>query len=115
MYKEKVDLKIKEVLGSKIDNKVLLKLYYDLGEILNSKKSNELKELELYLKSKYGIVIGFTARNFKNMINFYNDFKTNYNQDLLWKDLINKNYTKNNNNDILEELIKLKNSLENTK
>lgn len=107
-----IDIKniIDKFLTEDINNEKLIKLYFKIGEYLVNKK--ELKELELFLKSTYGLTISFTKRNLINMINFYKNYQDNSLKKLTivsWtnhlKNLKQLNFEKNN--------IEIKNSREN--
>ena len=95
----------------------LLNMFYDIGELI--KKNNiDLVELELYLKSKYGIIISFTKRNFKNMILLYNKYEKNELETLKeydWNQIIQilkkQKVNKYQNNNTLNEIKNLKNML----
>lgn len=81
-----VEKLISNSLENEINNESLIRLYFDIGRVLQDKK--DLYSLELYLKNKYGIVIGFTSRNFKNMIlfyEFYNDVDFKQLVNIAWK------------------------------
>ena len=71
-------------MNNKIDNKYLIDLYWKIGKIIYISKLsyNEIIKLERYLQAKYGIVIGFTRRNFLNMKKFY---KTYFNNERVYK------------------------------
>lgn len=64
---------INNSLKNEVNNKSLIKLYFEIGRILQNNK--DIYSLSLHLKSIYGVVIGFTPRNLKNMILFYSSYK----------------------------------------
>ena len=112
---------INKVIIKYLNNEItminILDMFYDIGELI--KRNNiDLIELELYLKSRYGIIISFTKRNFKNMILLYNNYeKTELDKlkDYDWNQTIQilKKQKVNNykNNNTLNEIKKLKNML----
>ena len=99
--------KIDTFLKFEITNELLIKLYYEIGSILINKDEEFIEKLENKLKLKYGIIIGFTKRNFINMIDFYKNKSYEENKNKLWKDIINMNYTKTDKNYPLEEIKEL--------
>jgi len=103
MYKKEIENKINNLLKNNINILSLNKLYYDIGKILFNENNINLNELEIFLKSKYGIVICFTRRNFKNMILAYNENK-NIEKNINWENIINNKI----NDNLLNELIELK-------
>lgn len=95
----------------------LLNMYYDIGAEIENKKINVL-ELEVYLKSIFGIVISFTRRNFKNMIKLYNTYKKeqlNVLENYKWIQIVeilnNKKITNYVKDESLIELNNLKNNI----
>ena len=85
-----IEKQIDAVLNKKITNESLIRMYYEIGNTIKNYTSKELKELELKLKYKYGVVIAFTDRNFIHMIHF-----SNYSNKLLpefekitWKNIL---------------------------
>ena len=90
----------------------LLNMYYEIGKYIDEQKIDILN-LEIYLKSIFGIVISFTRRNLKNMVKLYKQYdksELTKLQQYKWIQIIeilnNKkinNYTKD------ESLIELKN------
>lgn len=51
----------------------LLNMYYEIGKYIDEQKIDIL-DLEIYLKSLFGIVISFTRRNLKNMVKLYKKY-----------------------------------------
>ena len=82
---------IDKFLKNKINEKNLIELYYNIGSNL---KDIDLLELELYLKSIYGLNISFTRRNFIRIKKFYNSLNKN----------IYDYYTKNSIEYLIEEM-----------
>lgn len=79
---------IEDNLKKEITNNSFIEMYFNIGKILSDKNYKEFQLLELYLKNKYGIVIGFTKRNLNNMKHFYNFYKNidlNYINNISWK------------------------------
>lgn len=74
-YIKQIQSLIDNTLQKKITNEELIYLYYKIGEILENTKDKNLMELEINLKQKYGIVIGFSRRNFMNMMKLYKTYK----------------------------------------
>lgn len=74
-YYKKIKSLIDEVLKQEITNARLIDLYYSIGKILINQNNKNLIDLENYLQTNYGIVIGFTRRNLINMINFASEYK----------------------------------------
>lgn len=54
----------------------LLNMYYEIGKYIDEQKIDIL-DLEIYLKSLFGIVISFTRRNLKNMVKLYKKYDKN--------------------------------------
>ena len=75
-YVIEVNQYISETLKQPVDNVSLIMLYYQIGKYLSEYpiSSHDLKRLEWKLQSIYGIVIGFTKRNFVYMIQFYQSY-----------------------------------------
>lgn len=75
---EEIQTYILDVLKKPVDNRILIDLYYKIGGYLSQKnlKTHELKILEWRLQEQFGIVIGFTKRNFISMIHFYNMYSS---------------------------------------
>lgn len=71
-----IQLYISNTLCHPIDNSNLILLYYQIGAYLSIHcfSSHDLKILEWELQRIYGIVIGFTKRNFVFMIQFYHSY-----------------------------------------
>lgn len=71
-----IQLYISNTLCHPIDNHHLILLYYQIGVYLGTHdfSSHELKILEWELRQTYGIVIGFTKRNFLLMVKFYHTY-----------------------------------------
>lgn len=71
-----IQLYISNVLSHPIDNSNLILLYYQIGAYLSTHNfsSHDLKILEWELRQTYGIVIGFTKRNFLFMMQFYQTY-----------------------------------------
>lgn len=72
-----------------IDNQKQITMYYNIGLYIRTHKLNT-KELELFLKDKYGIVIAFTERNLNNMVKFSNYNKTKLSKlvNITWKNIL---------------------------
>lgn len=70
----KIENTIEKVLNSTIDNSKLIGLYWNIGKMINNLNYRDLTKLERYLQTKYGIIIGFTRRNFNNMKKFYKTY-----------------------------------------
>ena len=51
----------------------LWNMYYEIGKYIDEQKIDIL-DLEIYLKSLFGIVISFTRRNLKNMVKLYKKY-----------------------------------------
>lgn len=83
-YVIQINLYITNVLSHEISNEDVILLYYKIGSYLVEKQlqSRELKILERKLQTIYGIVIGFTVRNFISMIHFYQMY-SNQNLEML--------------------------------
>ncbi len=83
-YVIQINLYITNVLSHEISNEDVILLYYKIGSYLVEKQlqSRELKILERELQTIYGIVIGFTVRNFISMIHFYQMY-SNQNLEML--------------------------------
>lgn len=64
----------------KISKEIII-LYYKIGKFL---QTNDVHKLENDLFNRYGLLIGFTRRNLRNMKNFYNMYK-DYDIDILKK------------------------------
>lgn len=114
---EKINNIIIKYLNNEITMINLLNMFYDIGELI-IKKNVDLIELELYLKNKYGIIISFTKRNFKNMILLYNKYEKNELEKLKeydWNQIIQilkkQKVNKYQNNNTLNEIKNLKNML----
>ena len=71
-YMKQIQMYISKTLSHPIDNETLIKLYYQIGSYLRiyNFAQKDLKCLEWKLQEVYGIVIGFTKRNFIWMIQF---------------------------------------------
>jgi len=67
---------IDKVLKKDVSNSDLIKLYFNIGKILNDNPKLNVYLLEVYLKNKYGLMIGFTKRNFYNMERFYKQYNS---------------------------------------
>lgn len=65
-----VEKQIEAVLNQELTNENLIEMYYQIGSLICEYHLKQIKELELYLKQKYGVVIAFTERNLLNMIHF---------------------------------------------
>lgn len=107
---EKIYNEINDFLNNEITNETLVYLFYKIGKLINNYNNRQLIDLELFLKSRYGIVIAFTKRNLINMINFSLKDDVNNYIDIPWKYIIKNKYIKDNNDDTLKELINLKNT-----
>ncbi len=99
---EQIELYISHTLCHPINNGALISLYYRIGSYLCNHHIlvSTLKILEWEIKSQYGIVIGFTKRNFIFMMHFYRTYsKSNlaYLKWISWHQhlyLLNKNQRK---------------------
>lgn len=67
---DSIEMKIEAVLKKQLDNESLIEMYYEIGNLIRTYNSKQLKILVQSLKQKYGVVIAFTERNFVNMIHF---------------------------------------------
>lgn len=65
----KVDEIIQKAFQQELDNEKLIDMYYKIGKLIKKEKIDK-KNLELFLKEKYGIVIAFTERNLNYMVLF---------------------------------------------
>lgn len=74
-YIKQIQELIENTLKNKLTNFELIQLYYQIGKILKETKDKNLMELEMELKKEYGIIIGFSRRNFINMMHFYEFYK----------------------------------------
>lgn len=85
-----IEKQIDAVLNKKITNESLIRMYYEIGNKIKNYTAKELKELELKLKYKYGVVIAFTDRNFIHMIHFsnYSDKLLPKFEKITWKNIL---------------------------
>ena len=67
----------------KIIQEDIIVIYYEIGKYITINNIN-MYSVEDILRKKYGLLIGFTKRNIKNMIKFYNLYK-NYDINILKK------------------------------
>lgn len=74
-YIKQIQKLIEDTLKNEITNSNLIELYYQIRKILIQTKNKNLMELEMELKKEYGIIIGFSRRNFINMMKFYEFYK----------------------------------------
>lgn len=65
----KVDEIIQKTFQHELNNEKLIDMYYKIGKLIK-KEQIDKKNLELFLKEKYGIVIAFTERNLNYMVLF---------------------------------------------
>lgn len=65
----KVDEIIQKAFQHELNNEKLIDMYYKIGKLIK-KEQIDKKNLELFLKEKYGIVIAFTERNLNYMVLF---------------------------------------------
>lgn len=65
----KVDEIIQKTFQHELNNEKLIDMYYKIGKLIKKEKIDK-KNLELFLKEKYGIVIAFTERNLNYMVLF---------------------------------------------
>lgn len=112
---------IKEIIYNYLDkdlnNIELLNMYYEIGKTISENEINIL-DLEIYLKSIFGLVISFSRRNLRNMIKLYKKYSKN---DLInleqykWIQIIeilnNKKVNEYIKDESLIELKKIKNML----
>jgi len=80
---------IKNNLNKNINNELLISMYYQIGLTIKNKNINT-KELELFLKSKYGLLITFSQRNLNNMLKFseYSEKQLKKLQKITWKNIL---------------------------
>ncbi len=73
-----IKMYISKTLSHPMNHQTLFFLYYQIGKYLFQHKfeTHELKILEWELKKTYGIIIGFTKRNFIYMMQFYSMYPT---------------------------------------
>lgn len=108
--------KIEKFLNKEVTNETVICLFYDVGFMIKDYNNKQLIELELMLKSNYGIVIAFTKRNLKNMIKFYNEIDDiNKYKNISWINILKNNLIEYTEDGTLKELQKLKITLDNTK
>lgn len=76
MFNKIIELIDKEINNENFKNEDLILLYWNIGKLIfeNKFNSKDYISLEIYLQSKYGIVIGFSRRNLHNMVNFYENY-----------------------------------------
>lgn len=121
-----IKMYISRTLANPIDNEIIIELYYQIGKIIgiNQISVKDLKILEIELKQEYGIMIGFTKRNFIFMTEFYNTFskkEIGSLKQLTWFQIIKQMKHKNQDkieykkkqteNYILEEILKLQKNM----
>lgn len=89
-----------------IDNKNQINMYYEIGKYIDENNLN-YKEIELYLRKYYGLVIAFTERNLKNMVRFskYNENLLKKLEQITWKNIL---VIMKNSNDLIDICIKYK-------
>ena len=102
---DKIDNIIQKYIED-IDNEKQIMMYYQIGSYIKENNLN-VKNVSLYLKDKYGIVIAFTDRNLNNMIKF-----SNYSKELLkklkkitWKNIL---VIMKNNDELIDICLKYK-------
>lgn len=73
---EQIKQYISHTLYYPINNESLISLYYQIGSYLCNHHIpvSNLKILEWELKNQYGVIIGFTKRNFISMMHFYDTY-----------------------------------------
>lgn len=94
---DKVNQIIMNTLNNIIDNASLINMYYEIGKQIDT-NNIKTKELEYFLKQKYGITILFTERNLNNMVKFSKLSDINDYLELPWKLILillkkNQDYT----------------------
>lgn len=85
-----VEKQIEAVLNQELTNQKLIEMYYQIGSFIQEYQPKQIKELERYLKNKYGVVIAFTERNLINMIHFsnLNPSLLSKLKDITWKNIL---------------------------
>lgn len=83
---EKIDYEIKLLLSKKINESEVIKLFYNIGKILNHNKITyyELSILDGFFRNKYGLIISLSKKNLVRILKFYQKCK-NINIDILKK------------------------------
>lgn len=95
---------IDKYLSSTITNEKQIELFYKIGQYI--KENNiEIKKLELYLKDNYGVVISFTERNLKNMLEFTKYKDINKLKNITWKNIL---VIMKNNDNLIDICLKYK-------
>lgn len=76
MFNKIIELIDREINNKKFKNENLILLYWNIGKLIfeNRFNSKDYINLEMFLQSRYGIVIGFSRRNLHNMTNFYEKY-----------------------------------------
>ncbi len=72
-----------------IDNSKQIDMFYEIGKKINDLKINK-KDLELFIRGKYGLSIAFTDRNLSNMVKFskYDKKLLNQFEQITWKNIL---------------------------
>lgn len=85
---DKIDYIIKKYID-KINNEKQIAMYYEIGSFIKQNKLN-VKNIDLFLKDKYGIVIAFTDRNLNNMVKFsrYDKKQLEKLKKITWKNIL---------------------------
>ena len=78
---------INKYLNEQLTNSKEIELFYQIGNIIKNNKIN-IKELELFLKNEYGVIIAFTERNLKNMVEFSNYQNIDEFKKITWKNIL---------------------------
>lgn len=91
MFDTLIELIDNEINNKKFKNENLIILYWNIGKLIfeNKFNSKDYINLEIFLQSRYGIVIGFSRRNLHNMTKFYGKYNNkNYLEKIIninWK------------------------------
>ena len=90
MFNKVIELIDSEINNKNFKNENLILLYWNIGKLIfeNRFNSKDYINLEIFLQSRYGIVIGFSRRNLHNMAKFYEK----YNHKNYLKKIININW-----------------------
>lgn len=95
---------IDNYLNDRFTNSKQIELFYKIGKII--KENNiDLKKLELYLKEYYGVVISFTERNLKSMLEFTKYQNIDKLKNITWKNIL---VILKHNDDLIDICLKYK-------